>query len=209
MKQTFVLAHDEARRRACQAIQNAPAMCVYCGADFQQQYEHQEYCSLRCFHGQRSMLSYSEDHVKEKLMRQVAKSDGCWDFLGLRTAKGYGRLFCRGRMCLAHRVAYEVFKGEIPDGLGVLHKCDNPPCTNPDHLFLGTNGDNNRDKATKGRSLRGESHLMSKLTEQQVMAIYADARPYAEIVADYGVSKSHISCIKSGKVWAHLNLTAQ
>lgn len=144
--------------------------------------------------------------MRQKLMRDVSVSPGCWEFAGLRAKNGYGRLLCRGKMCLAHRVSFEVHKGEIPEGLNVLHKCDNRPCVNPDHLFLGTAADNNWDKSRKGRAPRGESHVKSKYTEQQVRAIFADTRPYREIVAEYGISKPQISAIKSGKYWAHLNL---
>jgi hypothetical protein len=85
--------------------------------------------------------------------RVVSESDGCLIFTGSKDAKGYGQVTCMdaGRPLKAHRVAWESTVGPIPDGLCVLHRCDNPACVNPDHLFLGTVGDNNTDMTAKGR----------------------------------------------------------
>ena len=76
-----------------------------------------------------------------------------WD--GRKSHGGYGMLYLYGRDHYAHRLAWEIAKGPIPDGLCVLHECDNPPCFNTDHLFLGTRADNNHDKAVKGRARNG------------------------------------------------------
>lgn len=83
--------------------------------------------------------------------------DGCWEWCGSRVGAGYGRLIVEGQAIGAHRLAYEVFVGPIPDGLWVLHHCDNPPCVNPDHLFLGTALDNTRDMLAKGRGILGRT----------------------------------------------------
>lgn len=77
---------------------------------------------------------------------------GCLEWKGTRTFENYGRLFVRRRSIRAHRLAWELVHGPIPDGLCVCHQCDNPPCVNPDHLFLGSHQDNNRDAVRKGRS---------------------------------------------------------
>lgn len=181
--------------------------CVVCCAVFEPKYKKQKYCSLKCFHSNRTQSSRAPQNIKQKFLRKVIQTDGCWSFVGLRNKAGYGRVLCRGKMQLAHRVSYELFNGQIPNGLCVLHKCDNPQCTNPKHLFLGTNADNNADKAQKGRALKGETHSMAKLSEKQVRKIYSDERPYAIISAEYGISKPQICGIKSGKFWKHLNLT--
>lgn len=77
---------------------------------------------------------------------------GCWIWLGARDQYGYGKLGSHGRhMLSAHRLFYTFYKGEIPEGMSVCHKCDTPPCVNPDHLFLGTPLDNARDRERKGR----------------------------------------------------------
>lgn len=77
---------------------------------------------------------------------------GCWEFTGGRSGSGYGVISQAGKSLLAHRVSYELHKGPIPDGMVVMHSCDNPPCINPAHLSTGTAGDNNRDRSRKGRS---------------------------------------------------------
>lgn len=89
--------------------------------------------------------------IKAKIMATIKVSGECWEWQGYRIDKGYGRLRHEGGKKLAHRVSYEAFVGAIPDGMCVLHKCDNPPCVNPDHLFLGTNLDNVKDCINKGR----------------------------------------------------------
>lgn len=80
--------------------------------------------------------------------------DECWEWRGSRNAKGYGQVTNQGADRIAHRVAYEIAKGAIPSGMMVCHTCDNPPCCNPAHLFVGSNADNIRDKVAKGRSKR-------------------------------------------------------
>lgn len=82
----------------------------------------------------------------------VRRSDGCWEWTGSKRGNGYGCLAVGGRQVGAHRVAWETQNGPIPEGLFVLHKCDNPPCVRPDHLFLGTAKDNAMDMARKGRA---------------------------------------------------------
>lgn len=84
----------------------------------------------------------------------VTESD-CWEWAGHRTGRGYGRIGVSGRLMYSHRLAYEAWVGPIPDGMHVLHRCDNPPCINPAHLFLGTDAENVRDRDGKGRTARG------------------------------------------------------
>lgn len=110
---------------------------------------------------------------------------------------------------IAHRVAYELACGPIPDGLCVLHRCDNPICINVEHLFLGTRADNNADKVAKNRQSRamgrpGVRHPSAKLKDADIPKIRADTRPQKKIAADYGVSQSKISHIKTGKNWKHI-----
>lgn len=101
--------------------------------------------------------------------------DECWPFVGAHSQAGYGRFSLHRQSAQAQRVAWLLAKGDIPKGLNVLHKCDNPPCCNPAHLFLGTYADNNRDRSRKGRNvdLRGEKSGKAKLTWEQVRQIRA------------------------------------
>jgi len=139
---------------------------------------------------------------------------GCWIWIGYGTKEGYGRLGIKGKKFLAHRLSYQRFIGPIPDGLLVLHKCDEPSCVNPAHLFLGTDADNTIDKLSKGRQAkgpqhsiwsRGENHYATTLTEENVRAILADGRAQHAIASDYGVSQTNISMIKRRKTWKHVS----
>jgi hypothetical protein len=105
--------------------------------------------------------------VAERFWELVQKSEGCWVWQGNIDDDGYGRFGSKGTVKQAHRVSWEIINGPIPEDVCVLHKCDNPPCVRPDHLFLGDRGDNAKDMASKGRqylqvhpeaALRGDSH---------------------------------------------------
>lgn len=89
---------------------------------------------------------------------KVDKSGECWMWLGSKVGMNYGQFYLQGRTRRAHRVAWEIAIGPIPDGLCILHICDNPSCVNPRHMRLGTYADNNKDAAQKGRSAKGERH---------------------------------------------------
>lgn len=125
---------------------------------------------------------------------------------GLFRATGYGRLTWERRSQLAHRLAWEVANGPIPEGLLVCHKCDVPACVNPDHLFLGTNADNMADRDAKGRHtpLVGIRHNLAKLDEAAVLAIRADTRSHAVVARQYGVTLFTISKIRLRKIWKHI-----
>ncbi len=127
----------------------------------------------------------------------------CVEWAGSRQRRGYGMLWFQGRRWLAHRRAWVQARGPIPEGLNVLHRCDNPPCVNVDHLFLGTHQDNMTDKRVKGRApgKPGETNPAAKLTQQQADEIRADPRSQRKIAKDYGVSQCTVSDIKSGRRW--------
>lgn len=121
----------------------------------------------------------------------------CWVWLGV-TRNGYGRcrLICGGKLLSAHRVSWELVKGIIPEGLKVLHKCDNPACVRPFHLFLGTYKDNRLDCLRKGRG--------SKLTLDQVRKIrklYASGITQVIIAKKFGVTRETVSAIANRRIW--------
>lgn len=142
------------------------------------------------------------------LTRLSAKPNGCLEWQGNRLAKmGYGQISVNGRVIGVHRYAWERANGPVPLGLMVLHRCDNPPCCNVSHLFLGTNADNMADRKAKGRYAnvaRGSGSAQAKLTEAQVLSIRGDLRRHAEIAAGYGVTVSAVSAIKTRRNWTHV-----
>lgn len=129
----------------------------------------------------------------------------CWEWRGCRKAKGYGKLGSfRGRTRVAHQVAFEAHVGPIAPGMFVLHRCDNPPCINPAHLFLGTKAENNADMASKGRAAQGERHPVAKMTAADVAKIrsLADAgMSQHEVARRFGIAQSTARDIIMRRSW--------
>lgn len=154
--------------------------------------------------------------IGERLMGKVDKRgpDECWPWLGATDRDGYGMLAIRkdGRKSTrgAHRIAYEQAYGPIPDGLRILHECDNPPCCNPAHLRVGTDADNSADRDRKGRlgDRKGALNGHAKLTEDQVIGIMARVltgrETTTEVARDLGVHRTQVQRIMRGTAWAHL-----
>lgn len=142
---------------------------------------------------------------------RVKKSDGCWLWAGPvnRKAGGYGVVYARGRGRGAHRIAYELAHGPVGLGMCVCHKCDNPPCVRPGHLFLGTHKDNADDMQAKGRGVvsRGDDHKRLLLTAQQVLWIReqrAMGRDCVEIAEELGRPLLTVRRVAFGLTWRHL-----
>lgn len=131
-------------------------------------------------------------------------NSGCWLWLGAihTERRPYGVFHYEGRTGRAHRAAVEFYKGPIPDGLFVCHRCDNPACVNPDHLFVGTNAENTADKVAKGRQTRGEMQPNRKLTLEQARAIRQSTDRSDELARRYAVTRRHINNIRSGRFWS-------
>lgn len=137
---------------------------------------------------------------------------GCRLWFGASVPQGYGVTHFNHRQQYAHRVAWQVERGPIPEGLLVLHKCDTPACINVDHLFLGTDADNRADMMNKGRSnpARGDNAGKSKLTAEIVKEIRAIYKPYdrefggGALAKKYGVSPSTVTEVVNNRYWSHI-----
>lgn len=203
-------------------LRRARATCEYCGQLFTARacriaVGKDKFCSTDCYHlSTRGKHRYKpiQGTLSERLWPRVdvRSPSECWEWQGaILQNVGYGQLWDNRikRNIGTHRAAWEVTNGPIPDGLHVLHRCDNRPCCNPSHLFLGTHKDNMRDKMAKGRGShkgpRGERSGRSKLTAAQVLAIRAlEGRSIRSISREYGVSHHSITCILQRKTWTHI-----
>lgn len=157
------------------------------------------------------------EELKQRLFSrlEVDSLTGCWNWTGPKIGKGYGmiRVPWTRTPGYIHRLSWMIANGDIPEGMQVCHKCDNRICARPDHLFLGTCGDNLQDMKGKGRHLYGERNTEAKLTEEQVLQIHALGKTglsQAKIAARFGVGQMTISRILRGERWNHifLRLTA-
>lgn len=150
---------------------------------------------------------------KERLLAKIRISPrGCWEWTASFDSGGYGVIKVGGENKKAHRVSYEIFNGSIPEKMCVCHKCDNPKCINPDHLFIGTQQANIADRQNKcrsnGGSLQGEKNKSAKLTNMQVAEIkraIADGCPQKDLAIKYSVSATTIWAIKHGLKWSCIN----
>jgi hypothetical protein len=188
--------------------------CPCCGVvlvkregDAPSSYARRKYCSNHCA---RKRATWK--NPVERFEARVDRSSGhgprgtCHLWTGRQTKGGYGVITVDGSEVLAHRFAYERFNKRSPGELHVCHHCDNPPCVNGDHLFLGTHAGNMLDMALKGRAngQRGELHTSAKLTIEDVRAIRGDHRSNDMLAAIYGVTKVAIRYVRSGRTWKHV-----
>jgi hypothetical protein len=185
--------------------------CEYCGRSFdllpsRVRRRRGRFCSSRCA---------SVRPLEQRFWAKVKKSDDpldCWVWTGGKDSHGYGVIRVGDSSDRSHRVSWVMHRGPIPDGFWVLHRCDNPPCIRPDHLFLGTVSDNNRDRHQKGRSRGGKLHGTAvghaKLTEESVFEArvrYAmGGMTCAQLGEEYGVCGTVMAKAVNGKTWAHV-----
>jgi len=133
---------------------------------------------------------------------------GCWEFIGGRTGSGYGN-YTEGRAYQksAHVVAFELEYGPVPEGMLVLHTCDNPPCCRPEHLFVGTHQENKDDEIAKGRNVYGElvgSHVLTELDVLEIRQLRKAGHKRSEVAKKFDVSHTAIYYIETGKNWGWL-----
>jgi hypothetical protein len=133
----------------------------------------------------------------------IVSESGCWIWTGMTNGFGYGRIKIGNKLIRSHRYSYVRFNGEIPRGKIVCHACDVRFCVNPDHLWLGTYEDNNRDRETKGRGAqpKGVNHPRAKLTDDQVMAILRSDLSSRKAALAFGVSQKTVLNIRHRKNW--------
>jgi hypothetical protein len=142
-----------------------------------------------------------QDYFDER----VLKRGSCWLWTGGLAHDGYGRVHRNGRpQVQAHRLSWELHRGPIPSGALVCHRCDNPWCVNPEHLFLGTSKDNSIDMARKGRSTHGARCPTAKISEADAVAIrrrFLAGEKVVDIANDYPIRKSVVRKIATAKIW--------
>lgn len=173
--------------------------CLHCNKERSK--HKRKFCTLKCYVEARTLP------LSVRFWRKVSKTDSCWLWTGAKNKDGCGRIgTIGGKLEKASRVSYSLKYGNIPSGMFVCHRCDNPRCVRPGHLFLGTPRDNTLDMVAKGRGrwLCGESSPVSKITERQALAILKGTRTQKTIAKQYGISQAHVSSIKRRIVWKHL-----
>jgi hypothetical protein len=165
-----------------------------------------KFCSRKCY----DAAPKPHAAAAERFWQHVAKSEGCWNWQGGCNSKGYGKFTdAEGAHIYAHRYSWELHIGVLREGDWVLHRCDNPRCVCPDHLFLGDNTANSLDREHKGRTARGESMPQARLTAATVLAIrtlHAEGANGSQIAQRLGVSKGLVYPIIKGRTWRHVQL---
>jgi hypothetical protein len=137
--------------------------------------------------------------LEHRFLSKIKKvSSGCWEWQSTLQQQGYGHFWFEGRQMMAHRMAYQLFRGEIPRGILVCHTCDNPRCVNPEHLFLGTSKDKAIDRNQKFRNW-GRRKLSDEAVREILELIKEGNLVQREIAAKFGVNQDCISRIKQGR----------
>ena len=142
--------------------------------------------------------------LQERFCEKVKKTPTCWIWTANKNKKGYGRIWEGGRNHFAQRISWWIAFGDFNEDLRVLHKCDNPSCVRPSHLFLGTHADNGADKARKGRSARGEKNGNSKLRVEDILSIRSSKDSAAKLAQAFGMDVTQIYNIRNRKQWSHV-----
>ena len=175
--------------------------CEHCGVPFTGQRESSRFCSRTCSRRSRCVT------LAERFWSKVDKrgADECWEWNARRNACGYGTFQLKAKQsALAHRVCWTITSGDIPEGMSVCHRCDNPA-----HLFLGTHLDNMRDMFAKGRreAVRGEQHHLARLCPcavRMARRLAAEGVMQKDIARRLDVSKNCVRGVVRGETWRHV-----
>lgn len=186
--------------------------CVGCGAIFQKrkEYSHaywrrQRFCSSQCCGRTKTKLAAIARPERAALFAKwVDKSGDCWIWTGAKDKDGYGIFTYARKTYRANREALALDGRTVPAGWHACHKCDNPTCVRPDHLYPGSPLDNVADTISRGHKPVGEACGRSNLTEADICAIRASSETNSVLGARYGVAPSNISMIKTRKTWRHV-----
>lgn len=198
---TVILNSDDERRQ-----------CEWCDALFGRDHRYskayfrkQRFCSRECSGSHRSQAAKDAREPKALAFdRWVDRGDGCWLWTGARDADGYGVFNYAGKTFRAPRVALELAGRPPGRGEYACHKCDNPACVRPDHLYPGTPGQNSGDAIRRGRWQRGEMCHAAKLNPLKVRIIRGSSDTDENLAGRFGVSRSAVSMARSGKTWGHV-----
>lgn len=156
----------------------------------------------------RTRIPFNPDRLWSRIL--IASDDECWEWQGCRERQGYGRIWYGDGGVLTHRLAYILTNGEPPDDAPhILHRCDNPPCCNPAHLYAGTNAQNVADKMQRGRFKPnlGERHGNSKLTTDSVLSIrerFRGGESRDVLAAEYGIAPAYVNQLAARRAWRHV-----
>lgn len=139
---------------------------------------------------------------------KINSKSGCYEWIKSKDKDGYGQVRVGKTQKRPHRIMYRLLNGEIPASLHVLHRCDNPSCCRPSHLFLGTQADNVRDRNKKNRQVKGENQRSAKLTVGAVLEIRSKYKmgghTHRDLAREYGINHSNIGCIIRRTHWRHV-----
>lgn len=145
----------------------------------------------------------TSNRVLSRYWSKINKTDTCWNWIGSTTKNGYGVIRIGHSLDVyAHRMAWELHNGAIPTGMHVCHHCDNRRCVNPDHLFIGTQHDNMRDMANKGRN--SPNRLYTESTVRAAVDRYISGVSSADVSQEFGVSRVQLRKWVKGEQWSHL-----
>lgn len=177
--------------------------CQVCGSIFRVKPHRAleaQFCSNACS----GIAKQGGAPIADRFWPKVEKTDGCWLWTGARLRGGYGKITTggsNGKGRSAHRVSWEIHYGPIPDSLWACHTCDVPSCVNPAHLFLGTQQENTDDMVAKHRHATGERNGSARLCAKDVESIRASSEPIKTLAKHYGVHRTTIHGIRSGRKW--------